>query len=159
MGACLPKKTVIGSESELNVLGWEDTDSSDLNKKRKLEDDLLERTYTHLPRFLAEKNRVRNSRRKEDRESLWRKERRATLKAKVESKSSLGVTNFNKPMSVKDNDVDHALDDEKEELKSQNLQNTGVKLTSDDSKVSPQDCIVPSKSALQHSNADVLVLS
>jgi len=159
MGACLHKKVEYGTERELDILGWEDTDSSELNKKRKLEDDQLERTYTHLPRFLAEKNRVRNSRRKEDRDSLRRKERRAAVKSKVEIKRSFRGSDFDKPMSFRDNVVDHELDDKKEERKSQNLQNTGVKLTSDYSNVSTHAIKVPSKSAFEHANADVLKLT
>jgi len=159
MGACLHKKVDIGTERELEILGWEDTDSSELNKTRKLEDSLLEKTYTRLPRFLAEKNRVRTSRRKEDRESLRRKERRAAVKEKVErKKSSFMGSDFVKPMSFADKDVDHALDHKKEERKSQNLQYTGVKLTSDFSNVS-NAIIVPSKSALEFSNADVRKLT
>jgi len=93
MGACFHKNVRLNTERELETLGYEDTDTSGMEKRRKWEDFQLERTYTDLNRFLAEKSRLRNLRRKEDKEHTKRKERRATLVAKVEKKKTTLFSN------------------------------------------------------------------
>jgi len=104
------------SESELFALGYEDTDTSELEKRREWEDYQLDRTYTDLPRFLAEKSRLRNLRHKEDKEHAKRKERRAALKAWVEKKKSTmhGIDDF-----------DRAWNEIKDEKKAQYIQSVG----------------------------------
>jgi len=119
------KNVQIDSESELEMLGYEDTDTSGLEKRRKMEDFQLGIIYTDLPRFLAEKSRLRNLRRKEDKEHAKRKERRATLIAKVEKK---------KATLYSTGDFDRAWNEIKDEKKGQDIQSVGfVKSNSDNS--------------------------
>lgn len=77
--------------AELIILGAADTEKEKVLKMREQEDQELDRSIgTHdLLRLLAVKNKLKNQRVKEDRESLVRKQRRAEVKRELKKRESL----------------------------------------------------------------------
>jgi len=143
MGACLHKNAEFDTQWELEMLGYEDTDTSGIEKRRTWEDTHLERTYTELPRFLAEKSRLRKLRRKEDKEHAKRKERRSTLIAKVEKRKSTLLSNSDFNRDCNDMKGEKKLQDNKSvgfvKSKPDNSSrhaSTNVKLTPENSDIS-----------------------
>jgi len=75
MGVCFgAKKTKeMKLEDEIDELGWDDTDSEIVLNEREMEDRVMSMSNADLPRLLAIRTKVRNQRKKEDKEHAKRK--------------------------------------------------------------------------------------
>jgi len=74
-------------EDEIDELGWDDTDSEIVVLEREKEDRVMSMSDADLPHLLAVRTKVRNQRKKEDKEHAKRKQRRAHARALVKQRS------------------------------------------------------------------------